>query len=141
MCNKCEATLPLDQFYRNSSSSDGRRGTCKKCQPKQWITPEANRKACLAYYYKNRETRNAKRVEWDKANPEKLKAHRKKIEADPKRQAYRRSYLGNYPRGYVARMISSSSGVDASLIPNELIEAKTAHLILRKSLKEIKNGK
>lgn len=48
VCNHCGRELPLDDFYKNNKSADGRQGVCKDCHR------EASRKS-----YAKRKTENS----------------------------------------------------------------------------------
>ena len=67
-CSKCKQVLPIDNFSRNPSTSDGIRSSCKKCEAKrreQWLKnggEEKNRQ-----YWKN--GGKEKKQSYIKANP------------------------------------------------------------------------
>lgn len=77
-CGKCEEEKPLNLFYRNSRSSDGRQSHCKVCddaRKKRWIKA-------------NMERHEEFTRRWKKNNPEAQAAihkrsRRKQLERDP----------------------------------------------------------
>ena len=52
VCRKCHETKPLDGFYRNSRSKDGRQGACKVC----------DRASASKWYASNRDLARASRA-------------------------------------------------------------------------------
>jgi hypothetical protein len=67
-CKKCGATKPLELFYKAAGTRDGLRGECKEC----------NAAAKAAWYQQNRDAVIRKVQAWQAANPERVRAVRKK---------------------------------------------------------------
>jgi hypothetical protein len=67
-CKKCGATKALEDFYKAAGTRDGLRGECKEC----------NAAAKAAWYQRNRAAVIRKVQAWQAANPERVKAVRKK---------------------------------------------------------------
>lgn len=67
VCTKCQERKPFSYFYERPEFADGVNSHCKKCQR---VASEASR-------VKSREKYNAKTVEWQRANPDRVKAYRK----------------------------------------------------------------
>jgi hypothetical protein len=76
-CKLCGETKPVEDFYRAAGARDGHRGDCKACN----LARKAN------WYQRNRESEIARVLEWQAANPERVKASRRK------RNAARRSEI------------------------------------------------
>lgn len=94
-CNKCTEIKPLDQFYINKATSDGRAGDCKVCakaRSNAWyysnkeraiaaakIYREANKEQCVAraqtWAEENREKSRQIKSAWKKRNPEIVRRH------------------------------------------------------------------
>lgn len=64
-CSKCAAPKPLDEFYKNQRSPDGRRGDCKACV----LTSRSERYRCDPAM-RERLTSYARR--WQADNPERV---------------------------------------------------------------------
>lgn len=67
VCTKCQAEKPLDEFYRDSSKSDGHRYDCKKCyslRKKQ-------------HYLENREKILSERQQYQAANRQSISEYKK----------------------------------------------------------------
>jgi hypothetical protein len=73
VCRKCNQSKPLDKFYRKKSAKDGRLSRCDECE----------RSRINAWIAANRERRREQSRAWEKRNPEKVKASRKRIAANP----------------------------------------------------------
>ena len=76
VCNKCGEPKPIGEFYKNSKTTDGHLGACKKCVNKastarNQANPEKRRAYIAKYNKKNRDKVNAYSVEWKKKNPDK----------------------------------------------------------------------
>ena len=88
-CSKCKETKPLDLFYRMKSGLFGVAGECKKCMDLRRKTHAAANK--------DRE-RKARRA-WEKANPEKKNAYRRRPDRKKYQQEFSRKwYLENKAR-------------------------------------------
>jgi len=102
-CTKCKLDKPLSQFGKCKSKKDGHQQYCNACKLK-YQQKNPNRKASVTKYreankdicifrsilsqQKNRAHYNMKAAEWQKANPEKVKATRARY--DKKRQIQHR---------------------------------------------------
>lgn len=79
-CSCCITTMPLEEFYRDKSSKDGRGHRCKKC----------DRKRSSEYQGKHREERLLYCKNWYKNNREKAdaleKKHRSSFEGKARRK-------------------------------------------------------
>jgi predicted methyltransferase len=67
VCTKCKEALPLSDFRKQSSTKDGLKYYCKKC----------DNELAKSYYKKNKNKIVDKVKEWQKANPEKVKGYKK----------------------------------------------------------------
>jgi len=74
-CTQCHKLKDLSEFYRNSSSKDGRRTNCKVCQNKsrdKWAKKNSKRLSNLRREYCQRDDVKARRSEqqkeWRKTN-------------------------------------------------------------------------
>lgn len=61
-CNKCNKTLPLDQFAKRSAAKDGYRNECKKCH-NQYFREYFDNKENMAKQV-NRVDKNKKQYRW-----------------------------------------------------------------------------
>ena len=67
VCTKCKEALPLSEFRKQSSTKDGLKYYCKKC----------DNASAKSYYKKNKEKIVGKVKEWQNSNPEKVKGLQK----------------------------------------------------------------
>ncbi len=68
VCSVCGHLKPIEDFYKATGTRDGRRGDCKSCN--------LARKA--SWYQRNREREIARVRDWQAANPDRVRATRKK---------------------------------------------------------------
>jgi Autographiviridae endonuclease VII len=66
-CTVCGETKPLDAFYRSAGMRDGHRNDCKACN----LAAKARR------YAANPEQMKARVRQWQRANPERIRAYRR----------------------------------------------------------------
>ena len=93
-CTKCKSEKPLAEFNKLSKSADGLQYHCKSCKAAyQQANPnrsavvakyrEANKAVCIARsvvsQQKKREYYTAKTVEWQRSNPDKVKAIKQRM--------------------------------------------------------------
>lgn len=71
VCTKCGEARPMDRFSRHSSGKFGRNPQCKDCQREQ----------ARAWRRANPEKWSAIQTSWQKRNPDKTKATRKRVNA------------------------------------------------------------
>ena len=67
VCTKCKEALPLSEFRKQSSTKDGLKYYCKKC----------DNASAKSYYKKNKEKIVGKVKEWQNNNPDKVKGYKK----------------------------------------------------------------
>ena len=67
ICTKCKESLPLSEFRKQSSTKDGLKYYCKRC----------DNQSAKKYYEKNKNKIISKVTEWQKENPEKVKDYKK----------------------------------------------------------------
>jgi hypothetical protein len=83
-CKSCGATKPLADFYGNPSGRDGTRPECKDCT-------RARRKR---WYTKNREREIERVADWQRENPERVRAAMDRFRAAGKKKVSdRKSHL------------------------------------------------
>lgn len=71
-CWRCKTEKPDSEFYSNPHNrGGGRSSSCKPC----------DRAAATEWYRKNKKRALARAAEWQRAHPEEVKAHQKKIRA------------------------------------------------------------
>lgn len=108
-CNTCTELKPLDQFYANKATSDGKAGDCKVCakaRANAWYHNNKERAATAAKIYReankeigvaraqkwaeeNREKSRQIKSAWKKRNPEVVRRHAREAAAkkDPELKA------------------------------------------------------
>ncbi len=95
MCNRCKQLLPISDFYRQPSSSDGYFNQCKSCIK---TIGQEERKG-FSEEKKKQLSKNTN--EWRKRNPEKTKATEKKT-----KEKYKRKHLEKVKaRGRISSLI------------------------------------
>lgn len=108
-CSKCDAIKALAEFYKNSRSPDGRRGDCRQCV----LLQRRSR------YQAEGEVLKARVIDYQAANPEKVRATRKgsvqklkDSDPDEYRRRNRQSQLRRYglTQADYDRMFSEQSG-------------------------------
>lgn len=144
-CSKCKQELPVTAFHKNRSRPDGLRTYCKFCHcatNRKWSNenPEkvrATRKICVN---NNPEKYRITKESWKKANLEKVTNYKRKWEKNnPEKTRLNQSKKAKELRdGYIVYILNKTYGLTRELIPQELIEAKRAHLQLVRILKEDK---
>lgn len=77
MCNKCNLTKPLSEFYKNKTCADCLMGYCKDCKRKQnknWSNNNSERHKELKdnWYKANKEDKLVKSAAWRKEHPDKM---------------------------------------------------------------------
>jgi len=75
-CSKCGESKPLEEFYKASTSKDGRRGDCKTCFSKR----------SAEWYVKNRDHVIDRVKRWQAENPDRVLATRQRRVRDPARE-------------------------------------------------------
>ena len=91
ICGRCNIEKPLNQYYKRKNTPDGYRYVCKKCHSYHKKKGyEKHKKERLEYAKKYREEHpeEVKRSvrNWEKKNPEKKKATRRKYMAKRRRE-------------------------------------------------------
>jgi len=86
-CGRCKATKPVEEFYRQSRSPDGRQSDCKNCQRERLDTWEAENRERVnaqarARYNANPQLHRGRWREWAEANAEALKESRRRFERE-----------------------------------------------------------
>lgn len=135
----------MDGFCKDKKTKDGLSSRCKVCRNAQTAAcrkanPEKHRAEVAAYTKANPEKVKANQAAWKKANPEKVKAkmatYRK---ANPEKVKVRLAfYQKALSDALVKTKIFVCSGIPRDLIPQELIQAKRAHIQINRKLKELK---
>lgn len=100
-CCTCKETLPISEFGRNRSRSDGHQPYCRTCgcgHSKKYVEKhperrkETSRRYAKGYYERTKDARvleNRRRVaEWKKANPEQVRANGRLYYSRHKDQMY-----------------------------------------------------
>ena len=106
-CKQCGETKPVDEFYVNATSKDGRRAECKVCN----LAGRARKYAANPQPYIDRVKK------WQQDNPERLSAYRREYRRRPERKAADRE--GHLQRKYgisiadYERMFDEQGGVCA----------------------------
>jgi hypothetical protein len=104
-CKKCGAVRPFNDFYLAAGNRDGRRGECKGCSlalRKRWY--QDNRERSMAYVRA-----------WQQANPDRVKAWRRKNRErrlEKMREIHLRNKFGLTPDEY-DRILEAQGGVCA----------------------------
>ena len=84
-CTKCKQTLPLTEFYKNSSKKSGLQSSCKKCIKKyRQKNKEKIKQYKLKQYQKNKEKILEQQAEYRKKNRKKINKYcKKRKQTDP----------------------------------------------------------
>lgn len=79
VCSKCKTEKPLNEYYKNSSSPDGRRGSCITCK-KQWNKDNAKKINTNArkFYRENKELISSRVKDYYEKNKEQKLDYQKK---------------------------------------------------------------
>lgn len=85
-CKKCREIKSLDNFNAQSGGKDGLQTKCKKCVSENF----------KLYYTKNRKDLIAKKIKYQKENPEKVKNYKKSPETRKKCLAASKEYNKKY---------------------------------------------
>ncbi|KPG69102.1 hypothetical protein [Pseudomonas libanensis] len=123
ICSMCKQSLPLDEFYRDSSRACGRRPACKACS-KAGLS-KAKQKA---YYQANREARNAYGKAYYQANKTQGKGHAKR--------SLKRS-VDRLDDTYIKQILVKFTTLKRFQIPQELVELKRLELSIKRKTKEM----
>lgn len=146
-CCVCRRALPFSLFYREARRLDGLKPDCKQCDKegrRRYVArhSEAVKSRLAGYYTENRDQismqhreyrqshvdeDNARARAWALANPKKRKAITRRHD-----QAKRDQLADSYVRYVIHR----TTALPSHAIPQKLIEAKRAHLVLIRLLKE-----
>jgi 5-methylcytosine-specific restriction endonuclease McrA len=82
ICHKCRAEKPLEDFYKDKSSKDGRFHDCKQC----WHEHDTKR------YHDNPEFHKRRARQWERDNPERHKAQQKAWNTEATANGYFRDW-------------------------------------------------
>jgi hypothetical protein len=115
-CAICGEFFPLDNFYKQAKSPDGRGSYCKPCHKaytKQWTIDHPDQV-------------KQNRRDYDAANLEKVKAQRRKYRADnPEYFARKRKeHVAENPEKYVvyeARKRAKKFGLECTITPEDVV--------------------
>lgn len=97
ICTKCKQFLPLDCFGKRTSSPDGLRGQCKKCEF------EAGKEGQKAYYEKHKGQIKKYKAEWEqekKKDPEYRQSRKQYLAELRERPEYKERYKKWYKKYY-----------------------------------------
>lgn len=144
-CQKCKELKPLDCYYRCAAKPDGLQGRCKDCQRVE--TRERMRRRA-----KNPEASalaRAKLEAWKEANPELARRthakaqlryyHKNKEKFYGLHRRYFERIKDDLEEPYVRGLIAKAAGARRADVPQQLVEAKRAHLKVTRVIQE--NGK
>ena len=115
ICYKCREEKPLEEFYKNKTTKDGRKSACKICSSqinKLWYQENLEEVINRARGWRNnnREKANAIQRKYDKKNSEKINAEG------------RRSRENCRPF-YIKSMLKKQGFIDSQITP-DIIEEK-----------------
>lgn len=155
-CSKCGEVKALDDFYKQRRTSDNRQSICKPCSRealRQWYSanPTQAKAWARAYRAANRKNYKAYSAAWYADNSEKARAWaRAQRAANPEHvRALKNAWNAANPEkvktmnshkveaatsSYIAAVVR----LPVTLLPQDFIEAKRAHLKLVRKLKELK---
>lgn len=82
-CSRCEATLPVTEFFKNCRARDGLQPRCKKCHyvyAKRWDDAHRERRKEIwrRSYVKRRVKHRETTLKWRAANVERIRSWRRK---------------------------------------------------------------
>ena len=102
-CNKCNTTKPLDDFYLDRSSPDGKTSHCKACKIEyarryRENNLEACRKREREYSAKHSDDRKRKVEEFYKKNPEKKREYQIRHLSKPEVKEARKKWARDYSK-------------------------------------------
>lgn len=136
VCCCCKNELPVDSFYRHATK--GYRYRCKACANQSAVewqkrNPERYRILTRSWREGNRDHRRMYAKTYAKEHPEKLRSWRESSRET--RRKYDEFHRGQLTDGYLRRILSDPElGVRTADVPQELVEAKRAQLIMRRKL-------
>lgn len=145
VCTKCGVEKDLEEFHNDRRGKYGRTSRCKRCVKQyssSWYSKnvESYLVSCQkykldnsdrlnlyqkAYREKNRELLHDRNISWRMNNPDKVSSHRSKE---------LRSYA------YAKRLFTATIGLRIKDVPKELVEIKHVQLLIKRKVKEMKNG-
>jgi hypothetical protein len=154
-CPVCGEPVPL--VSRPQGGGQAKKYCSRKCQSRAWCTanhekskdikqkynllnPEKVRAAKLKYCLSNHEKVKESSRSWCKANPEKVRArYASWAKANPEKvRAKQKAWIEKLSDKYVLELITKRTTIKPERIPESFIEAKRAHIQLKRELKEKK---
>ncbi len=123
-CRKCKVLKPSIDFY-SGGCKDGLASKCKACV----LLDSKSR------YTQNRSVCTNQAINWQKNNPDKRAASRKKSMLNVT-NAWSSEHIKNDIRDNYLQGTTLASGV---LVPLELIELFRWHILIKRTIKEMKN--
>lgn len=89
ICSKCNQEKPLEEFYKDSNSSDGKRSTCKSCikiSNKEYYSKNKNSDKYTSYVssyrLENKEKTKIYNSEYQKNNKDTLKIYKREYQEE-----------------------------------------------------------
>lgn len=109
-CSKCGMTKTIDNFYKNTKLGDGYAYYCKECSRKLDI-PRGKK-----YFQENKEKVQARHLEWNRNNKEKVKEYVKKSQKKhPERQMARVMLNNALKSGIITKKTCEICGSDKNI--------------------------
>lgn len=162
VCSKCKKNKPLTEFYKKNTGRDGLCQECKGCckqRSKEWQIKNKKKREDYhkqyyienkgsiqtykkKYYQENKEKIDKNKKEWAKNNRKKCNKYSKKWKSENPKKVKEQSQADAKRRCdkvlpcYAMQLIvGKSSFLSAKNIPQELVEAKRAHILIKRELK------
>ena len=146
-CTKCKEEKELTEFAKDKNHKDGRSSRCKKClYAIHKVYQETHRDSCRTAnrksYHKNREYYLAKNKERYWAKRERLieygRSRYRLNKASISQKAKRKNHESyeSLSDSYVRSLLVKRNGLSCADIPQELVDAKRAHLKLGRAIKQ-----
>lgn len=131
VCKKCGIEKPFSEFSNEKRVKDGKAARCNQCEHERQSSPE----------YKERKRVTDKNRRNKILNPNGYIKYKKQQEAYLKRTHYRKKEVymlkDNYIKGLIASSLSYATSKD---IPQNMIDLKRQHLLLKRNLGLTRTG-